>query len=266
MTSQKEPSSLSPQRLDLQVNKTEGAQVDKTGEHSWHLEMPAGPKGPYRLAQLDDYGSMPRRKFPWKAPFEMRLRARASAETIPGTWGFGLWNDPFGMAILRGAEMLRLPTLPNTAWFFFASPDNYLSLRDDLPAQGAMAAVFRAPRLPSLLTLLGLPVAPLFFIPSAARLLRRLGRRFVRQDGVSLEIDPTQWHEYGLKWLADRVTFQVDGEVVLDTGVLPQGPLGLVLWVDNQYVALTPEGSFSFGVLATPEPSWIEIEGLDVRA
>jgi hypothetical protein len=59
------------------------------------------------------------------------------------------------MAILKGTEMLRLPALPNTAWFFFASPPNYLSLRDDLPAQGALAAVFRSPRLPASLLVLG---------------------------------------------------------------------------------------------------------------
>lgn len=194
----------------------------------------------------------------------MRMRARAGSERIPGTWGFGLWNNPFGMAILSGVELLRLPTLPNTAWFFFASPENHLSLRDDLPAHGSLAAAFRSPRLPAPLLLLGAPALPLFLLPPAVRLLRRLGRSMVRQDAAAMDLDPVEWHTYGLDWKHDGVTFQVDGATVFETPVAPLGPLGIAIWVDNQYAALPPTGRISFGTLPNPEPAWIEIEELEI--
>jgi hypothetical protein len=248
----------------LRPAHTKGAVVQQQ-DGAWRLEIPAGPKGRYRLAQLDDYDGLPRRDFLWQPPMTLRLRARASSESIPGTWGFGLWNNPFGMAILRGAEMLRLPALPNTAWFFFASAPNYLSLRDDLPAQGGLAAAFSAPRWPGALLALGAPLLPFLFFPPTARLLRRLGRRIVRQDASALWHDVAGWHAYSLEWDVSKVRLRVDDQVFLETALAPKGPLGLVLWVDNQYAALTPEGRVGFGTLENPEPAWIEIQDLEVE-
>jgi hypothetical protein len=246
----------------LRPNLSEGARVLDAGSGSWRLEMPAGPQGSYRLAQLDDYGARRRGEFPWCAPLHMTLRARASAGVIPGTWGFGLWNDPFGMALFSGAEALRLPALPNAAWFFFASPPNYLSLRDDLPAQGALAATFRSPRWPAALLALSAPALPLFLFSPTTRLLRRLGRRFVQQDALQLQLDPTDWHTYGLTWQEGRVEFLLDGKMILQTDVSPLGPLGLVIWVDNQYAALPPGGRLRFGTLPSPDVAWIELADL----
>jgi hypothetical protein len=245
--------------LHLKENKTQGAGVRPIGEGSWRLEIPAGAKGPYRLAQLDDYGGLARVDFPHRPPFRLRLQARASSRQIPGTWGFGLWNNPFGMAILRGAELLRLPALPQAAWFFHASPENYLALRDDLPANGLLAGTFHSRRVPSGLFVLGAPALPLVLVRPAVRLARRLGRLLVRQDSVRPEIDVTEWHDYEIDWEAERATFRVDGKTVLETPASPLGPLGLVLWVDNQYAALRPEGQVSFGTLANPEAAWVEI-------
>ncbi|MBN1148948.1 MAG: hypothetical protein JXA78_16945 [Anaerolineales bacterium] len=250
---------------NLEPNLTTGAQVEEVQAGTWRLAIPAGPAGRYRLAQLDDYSAAPRRSFPWQPPFEMALRARASASAIPGTWGFGLWNDPFSMGLLSGSGLARWPALPNAAWFFFASPPNYLSLRDDLPAQGGLAAVFRSPQWPTPVLALGAPVLPLALLPPAARLLRRLARRVVRQATASLPIDPAGWHTYTLDWELTAVRFLVDGDEVLRTGVSPLGPLGLVLWVDNQYAALPPSGRLRYGALATPEPAWIEIGALTAR-
>lgn len=231
----------------------------------WRLQIPAGPSGKYRLSQVDDYRGRARRNFPWQPPFRLELQARASDHNIPGTWGFGLWNDPFGMAILSGVDALRLPALPNTAWFFFASPENYLSLRDDLPAHGALAAAFRAPHWPPPVLLLGFPVLPLMLFPAGVRLLRRLVRQVVRQDAVRLQADPTEWLAYRMEWVRDRVIFRVDDETILESRCTPQGNLGLVIWVDNQYAALSPDGRVGFGTLANPEPAWIEIRRLRIN-
>ncbi|HEX7973018.1 MAG TPA: hypothetical protein VF498_01295 [Anaerolineales bacterium] len=243
---------------------TQGAKVVETGQGAWRLEIPTGSSRSYQVAQLDNSGSRPRRSFPSRPPFSMKLRARASSRAIPGTWGFGLWNDPFGMGIVSGAEALRLPALPNAAWFFFASPPSYLSLRDDLPAQGWLAATFRGPRRPLPWLILAAPTLPLIALPPTARLLRRLGRRLAVQDAALLPVDPTEWRRYELDWSADQVIFRVDDRIALQTGVVPRPPLGLVIWVDNQYAALEPNGRLRFGALPEPQPAWIEIEGLVV--
>jgi hypothetical protein len=235
--------------------------VEMSGEANWRLSIPAGSTGHYRLAELGDYHGLPRRSFLWNPPYLLSLRARASAVVIPGTWGFGVWNDPFGLGILSRAKGLRLPVLPNAAWFFFASPPNYLSFRDDLPAQGALAATFCSAHWPAALLALGAPAFALLAIPAAARLLRRLGRRLIHQDATGLQLDPTEWHEYRLEWRQGVVDFQVDGQTVFQTVVAPLGPLGLVIWIDNQYAAFPPDGRPRYGMLPAQEETWIEVIG-----
>jgi hypothetical protein len=252
--------------LDVKPNLTSQAQVSQIGADAWHLEVPAGPEGRYRLAQLDDYSNLGREAFPWRPAVSLSLRAKASQSDVPGTWGFGLWNDPFSLSLGFGGGTRRWPILPNAAWFFFASAPNYLSLRDDLPAQGSLVATFRSPQWPAKLLALGAPAMPLLLWSPGARLIRRLGRRFVHQDAVEMDIDPAVWHSYVLQWKQGSVCFQVDGEVMLETRTSPAGPLGLVIWIDNQYAALPPSGRLSYGTLANPEPAWIDIEALSMSA
>lgn len=250
--------------LNLKPNLTPGAVIEPSSQDAWRLAIPSGQSGRYRLAQLDNYGGLPRRSFPLNPPVCITLRARASSAEIPGTWGFGLWNDPFGMGALSGGG-LRLPGLPQAAWFFFASPPSYLSLRDDLPAQGWLASVFRSPSWPALLLAPAALAAPLLLLPPAARFARRLGRRLVRQEAAALPVDPTGWHTYDLDWDPNEVHFRVDEETVFMSDLSPLGPLGLVLWVDNQYLALAPDGRLRYGMLPASEPAWIEIADLSVE-
>ena len=193
----------------------------------------------------------------------MRLRARVSAPYLPGTWGFGLWNDPFSLSIGFGGTTGRLPSLPNAAWFFYASPSNYLSLRDDLPAQGLLAATFSSPRWPALLLVPGLLALPFLALRPVSRLLRRLAGQTVRQDAAVINIDVTQWHEYSIHWLSEVANFEVDGKTILQTPISPHPPLGLVLWIDNQYAAWRPDGSVGYGTLENPQ-AWLEISDLDM--
>jgi len=248
----------------LTPRQTPGSQVTRLSSGGWRLEIPAGPAGRYRLAQLDDYTDLPRRAFPWQPPLRLSLRARASQVDLPGTWGFGLWNDPFALSLGFGGAR-RAPALPNAAWFFFASAPNYLSLRDDLPAEGGLAATFQSPRWPAILLAPGALALPLLAIRPFSRVIRRLGRRIVRQDSTALLSDPTGWHTYQLEWSQGRVTFNLDESAILETGGTPLGPLGLVIWVDNQYAAWPPTGRLSFGTLANNQPSWIEIEDVAIQ-
>ncbi|MBW8009666.1 MAG: family 16 glycosylhydrolase [Chloroflexi bacterium] len=250
--------------IEFTETTTAGGEVEKLSDDSWRLSLPPGSSGEYRLAQLDDYAGLSRKQFPWQPPVKIRLRARASAHTIPGTWGFGLWNDPISFSLGLGGGIRRLPALPNTAWFFFASPHNHLSLRDDLPAQGALAATFNSPAIPALLLGFGAPILPLLAWPPAARLLRRVGRRLMHQDAASISASLTEWHTYALDWQPGKVTFKIDDEVIYSTNIAPRHPLGVVIWLDNQYAALPPNGRLAYGTLPNDQPTWIEIEALSL--
>ena len=121
----------------------------------------------------------------------MHLEARVSSAAIPGTWGFGLWNDPYGFSFGPGNGFVRLPALPNAAWFFIASAPNYLSLRDDLPAQGGLAATFQSPHWPAALLAFGALALPLLALPPVARVMRRLGSGLtVSQIAGELALSP----------------------------------------------------------------------------
>ena len=259
--------------LAMQTYRSPGAVVRETAPsragiaQCWRLEIPPGPAGEYRCAQLHDYlPQKSRRQFSWRAPLRLELRARVSAPDLPGTWGFGLWNDPFTASLgIRGMAR-RLPALPNTAWFFFAGKPNYLAFRDTHPAQGFLAATFSSPALSVLLLAPGLLTAPLLWLRPAARLLRRIASLWIAEDAAVTPVDPTTWHTYRLHWESQRVSFEVDGIPVLNTPVTPRGPLGLVIWIDNQYAAFPPSGQIAMGASAHAGPAWLEIEDLSVSS
>ena len=249
---------------DLIPIHTRAAQVHALAPGAWRLEIPAGAARRYRLAQVDDYHRLRRRDFPWRAPLRLSLRARTSAPDLPGTWGFGLWNDPFSLSMGLGGAAQRFPALPEAAWFFFASPPNYLSFRDDLPAQGFLAATFQAPAIPAPILALAAPALALAALPVGARLVRRTLRRLVRQSAALVPGDVTAWHTYTLDWQPDVVTFMVDGDTIAAAPVAPHGPLALVIWIDNQYAALPPAGRLRYGTLANPGPAWLEVTELSI--
>lgn len=249
---------------------TPGARVEEIAPgEAYRLSIPAGPADKYRLAQIYDYAQMPRNRFTWRAPTRFSLAARTSHESIPGTWGFGLWNDPFGLSFGFGGNPWRFPALPNAAWFFGASQENYLSFReagrDDLAptANGFLAQTFRSPRFHPLLVPAGLA------LPFSRKATRRFMGRVVGEDGIDLRsgdqpVAATEWHRYSLDWREERVAFAVDDVQMLESPVSPNPPLGLVIWIDNQYAAFTPEGKIGFGVLENPEPAWLEIKDIDI--
>ncbi len=250
---------------ELRGRMTVGARILERRPGLWRLRIPQESAQTYHLAQLDDYGGRDRSAFLWRPPVRLCVRCRASAADLPGTWGFGWWNDPFSTQLNLGGTKRRLPALPNAAWFFYASPPNYLALADDHPAQGFLSATFAASQVAPGLLALGLPLLPLLLWAPTARLMRRLGRKIVREDARAVEIDVTEWHDYALAWQAGEVRFYVDQQACFVTSVSPEGPLGLVMWIDNQYMAVRPDGRLRFGNLAHPG-GWIELSDLSVEA
>jgi len=249
----------------MKARTTPNATIAKI-DNGWRLEIPTGDSHDYRLAQLDDYFQLPRHQFPHHS-LTLSLRAKASSDSVPGTWGFGLWNDPFGMSLGFGGNRFRLPVLPNAAWFFFASPQNYLSFRDPstslrsaqgVAAQGFLAQAFRSRTFHPLLIPAGLA------LPFSRKTTRKLLGRVIEEDGVTVSVDVTQWHRYRLDWSLKRVSFEVDDVQVFESALSPHPPLGLVIWIDNQYAAFTPEGKIAMGVLEGKE-EWLEIKDLEIN-
>jgi hypothetical protein len=260
----------------LKPRYTKSARVDKIsgGPSHYLLSIPTGKADQYRLAQLDDYAQLNRNRFPLHVPQSLSLSARTSSDSIPGTWGFGFWNDPFGLTLGFGGNPFRIPVLPNAAWFFGASKENYLSFKEQslsgqneaIAANGFIAQTFRSPRFHAQLVPAGLA------FPFSRRTTRRLLGNVIKEEEIQLwspapglqVVDPTQWHGYQIDWRENRVIFKVDNAPVYESSVSPTGPLGLVIWIDNQYAAFTPEGKIGFGVLENPEPAWLEVKEIEV--
>jgi hypothetical protein len=212
----------------------------------------------YCNAQIDDYQGLPRRRFLNRPPLRLSLRAHFShrAGELTGTAGFGFWNDPFLMTDLR------MPALPRALWFFYAAPPSDLRLAVDTPGRGWKASSLDA------LQPAGAAALPLTALAAPAMHSRRLYRRlwpfFERRFRIAeqlLEVDMTTWHEYVLVWGHDSATFLVDGRSVL-VAPSPRGPLGLVIWLDNQYMAVHPAGHLRYGLVAKSETQWMEIDDL----
>ena len=245
--------------MDLKSRFSGGGELETSGSR-WKLRIPAGSGAHYRLSQLDDYEGLRRSEYLWRPPLKLTLRARVSSASLVGTWGFGLWNDPFGLSLGTGTSVLRLPALPQTAWFFAASPRSYLSFRDDLPASGFFAQALRSSPVNS--TLISAALA----FPFAPKTTRRTISRLVQEDAIRIDSDPRAWRRYTVEWAPNHTAFSVDEALVLDSVVSPRPPLGLVAWIDNQYAAFDPKGKLRWGVEASPEDSWLEIDELQVVA
>ena len=242
----------------LQPHTSPNSKIDQA-EKSWRLEISDGGPSTYRLAQLDDYALIARRRFVWQEPAALSLRCRVSQSNLPGTWGFGLWNDPFSVSFgLRGMAR-RLPVLPNACWFFHASEQNHLSFASGLPASGFLAQTFSSPRIPSALLAAGVFASPLLLIRPLSKWMRaNIAAKLIREDAKQISVDVTKWHDYRLNWRANQVEYAIDGETVFETVTSPKGPLGLVIWIDNQYAAWRPDGSLAMGTLAAPL-AWMEV-------
>lgn len=216
----------------------------------------------YTNAQIDDYQGLPRRGLLWRPPLKMTVRARFSHEAgqLSGTAGFGFWNDPF---MMTGR---LLPTLPRVVWFFYASPPSDMKLDLQTPGHGWKAATLDAMRLSFLLLAPTAPiVVPLMNIGAFYRALWPLGQRAIGVSEASLDAAMTEWHTYVVNWGTKAVRFSVDGELALESASSPAGPLGFVMWLDNQCAVVKPWGRLGFGVLEAPGRQWMEVDALTIE-
>ena len=215
--------------------------------------------GQYTNAQIDDYHDLPRGRFTWRPPLTLTVRARFSHPQgeLRGTAGFGFWNDPF---LMTGT---RMPTLPRALWFFYASSPSDMKLDLGAPGRGWKAATIDALRpIAFLLAPLALPAALLMNVPALRHALWPPIQRALNVRETRLDVPMTDWHTYAIDWGRERSAFSVDGEEVLPDAPSPQGPLGFVMWLDNQYMIVKPWGRFGWGLLDAPGRQWLEVDQL----
>jgi hypothetical protein len=213
----------------------------------------------YTDAQIDDYQGLARRRFRWHPPLKMTVRARFSDETgdLVGTAGFGFWNDPF---LMTGR---RMPTLPRVVWFFYSSPPSKMKLDLRTPGRGWKAATLDAKRWSFLVLAPTAPVAvPLMNIRPLYRRLWPVAQRAIGVSEATVQASMTDWHTYVIEWDTRRVRFSVDGDLTLESESSPRGPLGFVMWLDNQYAVVTPWGRLGYGLLPSPSRQWMEVDTL----
>jgi hypothetical protein len=248
------------------------------------LRLVNGPTSAQRYsnAQIDDYQGLPRRRLLWSPPLTLTVRARFShpgptlngpcpcdfvyppaadgGPILSGTAGFGFWNDPW-------TPGRRLPALPRALWFFYASPPSNMKLDLCTPGCGWKAATIDASRGPALLLAPTAPLAvPLLRLPA---LYRRLWPGIQRAVGVSeapVDGDITVWRTYQIEWGRRRARFLVDGAPALDCATPPRGPLGLVIWLDNQALVVTPQGRLRHRLLEKQGEQWLELESIVVES
>ena len=217
----------------------------------------------YHDAQLDDYGLVQngRAHYRWQPGVELSIEARFSHNTdeLLGTAGFGFWNAPFG------DPTVKWPALPKAVWFFFGSPPNDLPLALDGAGKGWFASTLDAT---SRRAKWMIPLAPFVVLLNQNGRLRRKIWPWVHQRlGMSfapIESPLTEWHEYRLCWLESGCTFWVNGKLILETSQSPQGPMGFVCWIDNQYMIVTKRGRLGWGTLTLEQPQWMEIRKLEI--
>ncbi len=249
---------------DLRIRESYRGQVERGTNGIGKLYIGKTDSEHYSLVQLDNYMHLPRRSFPCQPPLHLSLKARISGTDLPGTWGFGLWNDPLSFSFGGGGMAKFLPVLPNAAWFFYGSSENLLSLRDDLLGTGFFERIFSSPLLPSVFSLFSSPFLPFLLLPVTAPILRRITRRIFREDARAISPPVEEWHQFGLDWERNQVIFSVDRTVVFSTPVIPAGKLCLVIWIDNQYMRFYGTGKLAFGFQQIKDAQILSIAQLQI--
>lgn len=231
----------------------------QAGENRILLRLP--PARVYADAQLDDTARFSRRDFRWKPPLRFSIRARTSPAAPLGTFGFGFWNDPFSLSTGMGGAARKLPAPPQCIWFFYGSPPLDLPLAPGVAGCGWKAATLRSRKIPlALLAPLAAGGMMLAALPFARRPTFGFARRFYQAEECVLNLDPSRWHTYAIEWRELSAGFLVDGAEILRSDHPPHGPLGLVMWIDNQYAVASAEKGFGFGVLPLDQEQSLELE------
>ncbi len=244
---------------------TAGQGIAQAGAKDWLLKLPPVQSG-YHNAQLWNYVQQSKLnstvQLENRPPLRLSLSAYCVGEPdeLVGTAGFGFWNHPLS------PERRRLPRLPRAVWFFFASKRSNMALASDVPGSGWKCAVIDTIN-PCALALMPLAVPAALALRSKwlySRLYPAI-QRALKIDEHPLDLSLLrERHRYQIDWLVDRVSFSIDSQLIFETPFSPAGPLGLVIWMDNRYAVVTPQGHFGFGVEAVEREQGMMVEEIEM--
>jgi hypothetical protein len=143
-----------------------------------------------------------------------------------------------------------------------------MALVPGVPGRGWKAASLKTRRWPGLMFApAALGAVLLMQVPGLGRPVMNLARRFMTAYEAPLsDVALDAWHDYEIEWRAAEARFRVDGVERLRSPAPPAGPLGFVLWLDNQYAIASESGQFGFGVRPLPEEQWLEVDNLRIEA
>jgi len=94
------------------------------------------------------------------------------------------------------------------------------------------------------------------------RTLIQLGWRVVAGAQSAPIAGLATWQRYEIAWSKEQASFMVDGRTVLESKNPPNGPLGLVLWIDNQWAAFSVARGLHFGIVPNAPEGLLEIRDL----
>ncbi len=229
-------------------------------ENGYRLSIsPTASKPRYSNAQLDDYQTLTRAHYPNTVNSCIRLDARFShsAQTLAGTAGFGFWNACYADINAQGI------TLPKATWFFFGSQNNNFPFHVGRPGNAWFANTIDVNHWRAWRWFPALP--PLALANRIQRVQQWVMPKIYHDFNIAfqaLALDITQWHRYQLDWGKSGCVFRVDEQIVCKTSYSPQGPLGFVCWMDNQYLSMTTTGRVSAGLEPIQQDQWLEITNL----
>ena len=214
-------------------------------------------------AQLDDYHWKSRKDFSLSFPLRMQLQARWEYEgDLPqGTSGFGLWNDPFMMT------GWRWPSLPQAFWFFVGCPKSMLSLDPQHRHKNGLRAfqvnAWNVAFLKN--SLLWILRAPFWNFTLKNKWLPKLCSD-IQLEETFLDCDLRQWQHYEILWTADKLKFYVNGKLVQRAASSIRQGLGLVIWIDNQYLYFDPWKKISWGACVLGQRQALHIKNLSIES
>ncbi|MBN1564034.1 MAG: hypothetical protein JXA10_09345 [Anaerolineae bacterium] len=192
------------------------------------------------LAQIDDYIYRPMADFAWTPPLTLETRMRFSSNQGPGTVGLFLWNNPMGL----GAELADVRPMK---WIgmYRASPTSDFSALGE--KTGLRATVLNG----SWFNLFAL-FMPLFPKPPVYE---------KPLDGLK---DWTEWHTFHIEWRAHQIVITIDGDTMIDAHERIKGPLGLVIWYDNNQPH-TGNNKLDLCYDPVTEPAYLDIDYLTIQ-
>jgi hypothetical protein len=133
------------------------------------------------------------------------------------------------------------------------------------PGHGWKAATLDTVRWPFFALLPTAPLAvPLMNIGRLYHTFWPIGQKAIQVSESLVPVEMTEWHTYVIDWQPKTARFSVDGQTILKCQTSPRGPLGFVLWLDNQYMVATPWGSFNYGLLDAPGQQWLEVSKIEI--